>query len=363
MDYAGFMPAMLNESGTSFRILRSWPADPLEAQWRACLAASDFPTHYTAPEYFLEPSLHGKKPFAILSMINEDVTAVLTGVHNGDRVQTGLAVRPQIAFLRHGDHSRAMKSLVAGLLKEAQSAQLVDLFLWSDMAGMVDARFHERRYEGVVMLDLSKGPDALFRKFSQTRRNDIRKAVKLGVCVDVAESHDDICAFYAVYVDWARRKALPINEEEEFQETFALTMNRQLLLARYEGQVIAGAVLRFFPGGVGEYAANCSLQKTLHLRPNDLLQWRAIEWACAEGLTKYSLGGAHLFLRKFGGEVVPTIRYRLDQSLLRRYVVGDWIAARVEELRPLLPDQAVALGRSLRTRVEKLRTYHGRGPA
>ncbi len=52
MDYAGFMPAMLNESGTSFRILRSWPADPLEAQWRACLAASDFPTHYTAPEYF-----------------------------------------------------------------------------------------------------------------------------------------------------------------------------------------------------------------------------------------------------------------------------------------------------------------------
>jgi hypothetical protein len=353
------MSIMWGGGERSFHILHTQPASSIETRWRACLADSDFPTHYTAPEYFLEPSLRGKKPFAVLCMINEDVTAVLTGVHNGDRVQSGLAVRPQIAFARRGDHAGAMKSLVAGLLQEAKSAQLVDFFVWSDMAGMVDARFHERRYEGVVMLDLSQGLDALFRKFSQTRRNDIRKAIKLGVCVDVAKSHDDICAFYGVYVDWARRKALPITGEDEFQETFALT-NRQLLLARYESRVIAGAVLRFFPGGVGEYAANCSVQKALHLHPNDLLQWRAIEWACGEGLTKYSLGGAHLFLQKFGGEVVPTTRHRLDRSVFRRYAIGDWIAQRAEDIRPFLPPRVVDLGRSLRNRIEKVRAY-GRG--
>jgi len=344
---------MLIGSDTSFRILNRPPAGRIETLWRACLADSDFPTHYAAPEYFREPALRGKEPFAILSMAGDDVTAVLTGIHDGDRVRSGLSVRPQIAFSRHADRPNAMRNLVAGLVQEAESAKLVDVFLWSDMTGPVDARFRERRYEGVVMLDLSRGPDALFRKFSANKKINIKKAIKYGVSVDPAKTRDDVCAYYAVYVDWARRKALPVVRQAEFQETFALTRNRQLFLARHEGQIVAGVVVRFFPGGVMEYAANSSLESALHLRPNDLLHWRAIEWACAEGMTKYSLGGAHLFLRKFGGEIAPTTRHRLDLSILRRYAVGDWIAERVEDIRSLLPERIVHLGRALWRRVEK----------
>jgi hypothetical protein len=356
-----FMPAMLDGGDASFRILHGWPAGPFETQWRACLADSDDATHYTAPEYFCEPSLRGKKPFAVLSMIGERIAGVLTGIHDGDHLQSGLSVRPQIAFCRDADRSIAMRSLIAGLLREAETAKLVDLFVWHDMAAAVGPRFHERRYEGVVTLNLSRGPDALFRRLSANKRTNIKKAIKYGICVATANSRDDVSSYYAVYVDWARRKALPVVPQDEFQETFSLRGNRRLFLARHDGQVIAGVVVRFYPGGVMEYAANSSLESALYLRPNDLLHWRAIEWACAEGLEKYSLGGAHLFLRKFGGEVVPTTRHRLDQSLLRRYVAGDWIAERAEELRPLLPDQVVALGRSLRTRLERLRAYHGRG--
>ena len=203
----------------SFQILHGTPTGLLETAWRACLADSDFPTHYTAPEYFCEPMLNGKKPFAVLSIVDEDVTAVMTGIHHSDRVQSGLSLRPQIAFSRHADRSRAMNNLIAGLLQEAKSAKLVDLFLWSDMAGLVDARFRQRTYEGVVMLDLSLGPDALFREFSQTRRNDIRRAIKNGVSVDFAKSRDDVSAYYAVYVDWTRRRSLPITGEEQFQES------------------------------------------------------------------------------------------------------------------------------------------------
>src|SRR5205823_6447137 len=99
-------------------------------------------------------------------------------------------------------------------------------------------------------------PDALFREFSKTRRTDIKRAIKEGVSVDAAKSRDDVSGYYAVYVDWARRKALRIIEEEEFQETFALVSHRRLLVARHRGQIIAGAVLRFYSGGVVEYAAN-----------------------------------------------------------------------------------------------------------
>jgi len=227
---------------------------------------------------------------------------------------------------------------------------------------LVDTRFNQRNCEGVVMLDLGLGPDALFRKFSQTRRNDIRRAIRYGVSVGPARDRDDVFAYYAVYVEWARRKSLPITGEDQFQETFALTNNRQLLLARYEGHVVAGVVLRFFPRGVVEYAANSSLANALHLRPNDLLQWRAIEWACAEGMTKYSLGGDHLFLRKSGGDVLPTTRHRLDLSLLRRHAIGDWIVDRVAEVRPLLPEAVVELGRSVRNRGGKFFAHGGKPP-
>ena len=68
----------------------------------------------------------------------------LTGLRDADRVQSGFSTRPQIVFSRHADRLRTMRNLIAGLLHEAESAKLIDVFLWSDMAGLVDARFHRR---------------------------------------------------------------------------------------------------------------------------------------------------------------------------------------------------------------------------
>src|SRR5271170_1828474 len=171
---------MLNSKSPSYHILHGLPEGPIEALWRACLAEADFPTHYTAPEYFLEPGLRGKGPFAILSLDGDEVTAVLTGINNGARVQSGLSVRPQIVFSRRADRFRAMKSLAAGLVEEAASANLVDLFVWSDTSTFIEPRFRQKGYEGVVMLDLSRGPDPLFRNFSENKRRNIKRAIRSG---------------------------------------------------------------------------------------------------------------------------------------------------------------------------------------
>ena len=110
-------PVAVNGTDPSFQILHGRPARLIEAGWRACLADSDFSTHYTAPEYFCDPTLHGRKLFAVLSIVGEDVTAVMTGLHDADRVQSGLSLRPQIAFSRYADRPRAMNNLIAGLLR------------------------------------------------------------------------------------------------------------------------------------------------------------------------------------------------------------------------------------------------------
>ena len=84
---------MLTGDDASFQVLHSYPAGPIETLWRACLAESDFPTHYTAPEYFREPVRQGKNPFAVLSIVGEHVTAVMTGIYHSNRVPVG-AVQP-----------------------------------------------------------------------------------------------------------------------------------------------------------------------------------------------------------------------------------------------------------------------------
>ncbi len=335
----------------TFQILHRQPEATVEAQWRASLIDSDYPSHYTAPEFFLEPGFRDKRPFAILSMVNNEVTGVVTGCHESAHVQLGLSVRPQIALSKRADPARVIANLVAGICMEAKSAKLVDLFVWSDCETLVNSRFRKRRYEGVVMLDLSRGPDPLFRKFSENKRRNIKRAIKYGISVKPATSPDEIFAYYAVYADWSRRKALPILTEEEFQEIFALTNNRRLLLARYGDKIIAGLVIRFYPGGIMEYAANSSRENTLHLKPNDLLHWRAIEWGYQEGMIKYSLGGTHLFLRKFGGSLMPTTRCRLDLSILRKFTISDWMSNKMQQARPFIPEDMIALGRSLGKRM------------
>jgi hypothetical protein len=336
-----------------FRISHSLPGDVIKGKWRAFLANSDYPSHYTAPEFFLEPAFRDKNPFAVLSMVGGEVTAVLTGINAGGHIQSGLLVRPQIALSRRADPVRGTANLLAGLLAEADSARLVDLFTWSEPNKGIDVRFRHKSHEGVAMLDLARGPDVLFRKFSENKRTNIKKAIKYGVSVAPAASPDDISTYYNICVDWCRRKALPIPAEDQFHQTFELIKNRILFLARHEDKIVAGVVIRFSPQGIMEYAANSSLECALRLRPNDLLHWRAIGWGCREGLAKYNLGGAHLFLRKFGGKLVQTHRYRLDMSMFRRHALGDWFAEKVEMLRPRIPEPMLTVGRSLRIRLEK----------
>jgi hypothetical protein len=60
-------------------------------------------------------------------------------------------------------------------------------------------------------------------------------------------------------------------------------------------------------------------------------------------------------LRKFGGEIVPTTRHRVDLSIFRRFAIGDWIADRAEQARPLIPGRLAAVARSLRGLVEEPR--------
>ena len=302
----------------TWTILHGYPDNDVEKSWSEFLTEADFAAHYVSPEYFREPFVRNKRPFVILAWQGDRVVAVLSGIHEGHKVLCGLRSRPQICFDKTVDLESAASALVHALANEAGSEKLITFYSWVPLNSLTKHGYRGQQEEGIVMLDLTRGPDEVFRQFTGTRRTNIRNAIKRGVEVVIAGTRDEFKTYYEIYTDWCQRKKIAPFSFEVVEETLRLP-NRRLFLAHYEGKAIAAEIIRLYPGSMIEGAANSSLVEYLNLKPNDLLMWRVIEWACREGYKRFSLGGAHGFLRLLGGSIVPVYRYRIDQTWLRRY--------------------------------------------
>ncbi|MGH9775049.1 MAG: GNAT family N-acetyltransferase [Candidatus Acidiferrales bacterium] len=329
-------------------ILHEFPVPAQEAAWSDLLTRVELPSHFLTPEFFLESQWEGKRPFAVLAVQNEMVVAALTGVHEDVRVECGMSTRPQICFDRKADLAGALDSLAAGLFVEAGSAQLISIYSWVPLDPLVRHGFRRREMRGVVTLDLTLGKDELFKRFDLPRRNNIRRSAKKGVEVYQASTPEDIAAYYEVYKSWSDSKAFHTRSFEEWRLASASTpANRRLFLARAAGKAIAGGVLRFCPRGLVEASENNSLHEFLHLKPNDLLQWKEIEWACDEGFPLYTLGAAGTFHRGFGEVVTPVFRYRLDRTLFRRHDLRENLSETATKAFQKLPPSVSNVARRL----------------
>lgn len=313
--------------GKNFAILYDFPNQPLEITWRNCLANGDMPTHFAAPEYFREPRLPEVTRFAVLALDPQSpalrAIGSLTGVVNRGSVTSGQIGTPQICIDKSVDPQLAATLLADGLMAVCASAKLLTVFSWFSIDAFRKMRFRETLTTGTAALDLSAGPEKTFSRLKG--RSQIRHAISAGVQVRQA-TPEDLPEYYAILKDWSAQKGLPCPSFEVQQESFRLTNNRRLFLAVHEGKIIAGTPVRFYPGATAEYAWNASLPEFQHLRPNDLIHWRIIEWACQQGIHTYLLGATHTFLLKYSDRVIPTYRYVADRTFFRTHTLKENLA-------------------------------------
>jgi len=334
-----------------WKILTAYPDEKLLAAWEEFLTRAAYPTHYTSPGFFTDPFIRGGEKFAVLAFEGEKIAAIATGVDTGKRLVSGLPVRPQTAFRKNADHALGAKALLAGMMEKGGGGpELIELYTWEPVAGMAELGFHAEVCSGgntVVMLDLVKGADALFGDFSQSRQNEIRKAMKNELLsVRELETDGELKELYEIHLDWNKRKNNEPGTYEDFAQAARDKKNRKTLIAIHEGKVIAGTYFRFCRGGVVEYAGNNSLGEYQKLRPNPLIGWRAVEWACAGGFTHFSMGASHEFLRRFGGEIHSNYRYTLDRTFLKRH-------EKKEKFKKLMVDTYLSLPVSARQKIKQ----------
>jgi len=133
----------------NWKIIQNFPEADLERSWRECLLHADYPTHYTAPEYFLEPFWADKRPFAALALDGGEVTGVVTGLHTGTQIVCGLPVRPQVCQRKDADRRQVSKALSHGLLEAAKGqADLITLYTWTEMEGFQPEGYSARECGG-----------------------------------------------------------------------------------------------------------------------------------------------------------------------------------------------------------------------
>jgi len=210
-----------------------------------------------------------------------------------------------------------------------------------------------------ILVDLSADRDELLQRMKQKTRYNVRLAARRGVTV-CAGSEADLLSFYDLMETTAQRDGFGIHTRAYYEaahQLFVAAGRGQLLLAEYEGRLLAGLVVFGLCGGSGTacYMYGASSDEHRNLMPTYLLQWEAMLWAREHGFREYDLWGVpdedeatleagfterddglwgvYRFKRGFGGRLVRTagawdlvyapLRYRLYSAAVawreRRY--------------------------------------------
>jgi len=214
------------------------------------------------------------------------------------RVKSWLTGR-RLVSLPFSDHCEPLVGEVAdlqpylpALKQQAQSSkiryiEIRPLQLSNDIGGFFRAHetycFH--------LLDLSPGPDALFRNFHKdSTQRKIRRAEREGVTVEEGRSDSLLDQFYRLQLLTRRRHQLPPQPMIWFSNLIdCLGEGLKISMASMEKRPVAAILTLRFRKTV-TYKYGCSDSNFNNLGATHMLFWRTIQEACSSGMQNFDLG-------------------------------------------------------------------------
>lgn len=129
-------------------------------------------------------------------------------------------------------------------------------------------------------INLTEGPEALFKHIGQNNRSKVRRATKWGLNTFFS---DDVRQMYPLYVHTARRQGTPCFPRRYFQEIMTqFRGHAKIFMAALENQPVAYYLILYFKKSmVCQFSS--SLSEYFKYYPNEYLYWRAIEEGCRQG--------------------------------------------------------------------------------
>ncbi len=158
------------------------------------------------------------------------------------------------------------------------------------------------QFKNTAVTDLRPDGEALMLAFKSKWRYNIRLAERRGITVRQG-SRADLAAFYKLYQETGGRDGFLVRPFDYYESVWRTFLEADtaadnpaggaLLLATHpeEDEPVAGIFLLRY-GASAWYFYGASSERRRRDMPNHLLQWRAMEWAKAQGCTVYDWWGA-----------------------------------------------------------------------
>jgi len=157
--------------------------------------------------------------------------------------------------------------------------------------GFRDAPLHNMDAENAWVLDLDKSEEEFLAGMRKTTRYLVRKAEKLPITITASTDPDDFKAFMNLYERTSKRHGfIPHRGIHEEFSIFIKAKQAKLFLAKYEGQVLSGALIIFY-GDQAVYHHGASSDEHKEIPAAYLLQWEAIKEAKKLGKKLYNFWG------------------------------------------------------------------------
>ncbi len=167
-----------------------------------------------------------------------------------------------------------------------------------------------RQDKATLILDISVGPETLWKSFSPKVRNQVRKAQKSGLSTQ-SGGVELLEEFYLPFSVNMRDLGSPVHHPRFFEKIFSVfSHNAKLLLVREGKQVVGGLIALFFKDVAIVPWASC-FRQYFSKCPNNLLYWDAFQLACERNCAFFDFGrssfgsGTYNFKLQWGAKPIP----------------------------------------------------------
>ncbi|MBN2863650.1 MAG: GNAT family N-acetyltransferase [Bacteroidales bacterium] len=174
-----------------------------------------------------------------------------------------------------------------------------------------------------IILDLRIGQEALWEKFSRSRKKGIRKALNGSFSFEFSQDLESIKKFFILLKVTYRKIRLPFPEEEHFFNISRELQpeNYMIFIIRKDNQpVVSLFTLIFKKTMYAYYMGSVNDGSTMKEKPVDLLFWEVFKWAIARGIEYFDWMGAGSpgkdygvrdFKLEYGGELQNFGRFEM----------------------------------------------------
>jgi len=184
------------------------------------------------------------------------------------------------------------------------------------------SKYHlEDRYTVILDIDDKK---ELWNSLDKSCRNAIRKAEKFGVIISEENSEEFFNEYYRmakdVYAKYSQPPEIPLTMYLRVYEKLKPRQKIRIMSARYNEKIVAGAIFLLHRDNI-YYWDGVSYRNFNLVAPNNLIQWKLIEWASAHNYRVYDMLGAGIpkigrFKLSFGGKIIPRLQLRKYNSFI-----------------------------------------------